>query len=247
MTYIEGFVLAVPTANRDAYQTHATDAWPLFADTGMTRMVETWGDDVAAGKTTDFRKAVQAKDDETIVFSWFEYPDRTTRDAANAAMMADPRMEVMAASMPFDGKRMIIGGFDGILDEGSGKGGYIDGVITPVPHANKDAYLSMATQTSAIFREFGAVRVVEGWGDDLNDGEVTDYRRAVLAQDGETVAFSWIEWPDKATRDAGWAKVMEDDHMKFEGGMPFDGKRMFWGGFTPILDKVGGRDGGRHG
>ena len=243
MTYIEGFVLAVPTANKDAYLKHATDAWPLFADTGMTRMVETWSDDVAAGKTTDFLKAVQAKDDETIVFSWFEYPDRATRDAANATMMADPRMEAMATSMPFDGKRMIMGGFDGILDEGSGKGGYIDGVITPIPHANKDAYLAMATHTSAIFREFGAVRVVEGWGDDLNDGDVTDYRRAVLAEDGETVAFSWIEWPDKATRDASWGKVMEDDRMKFDGGMPFDGKRMFWGGFTPILD----RDGGRHG
>ena len=241
MTYIEGFVLAVPTANKDAYLKHAEDFQPMFASVGVRRVVECWADDVPEGKITDFRKAVQATDDETIVFSWFEYQDRAARDAGTAAMMADPEMERLSKSdMPFDGKRMIIGGFDSILDEGSGKGGYIDGVITPIPHTNKDAYLAMATHTSAIFHEFGAVRVVEGWGDDLNDGKVTDYRRAVLAQDGENVAFSWIEWPDKATRDAGWAKVMEDDRMKFEGGMPFDGKRMFWGGFTPILDKDGG-------
>lgn len=237
MTYIDGFVLAVPSARRDAYLDHATAAWPLFADAGISRMVETWGDDVADGTRTDFRKAVQAQADETIVFSWFEYPDRATRDAANAAVMADPRMEAMAASMPFDGKRMIMGGFDAILDDGSGKGGYVDGVVTPVPHANKDAYHAMATRTSAIFREFGAGRVVEGWGDDLQAGEITDFRRAVLAEDGETVAFSWIEWPDKATRDAGWAKVMADDRMKSEHAMPFDGKRMFWGGFVPILDR----------
>ena len=71
-----------------------------------------WGDDVPKGKVTDFQGAVQAKDDETVVFSWFEYPDKATRDAANAKMMADPRMEAMGADMPFDGKRMIMGGFD---------------------------------------------------------------------------------------------------------------------------------------
>ena len=76
MTYIEGFVLAVPTANKDEYRKHASEAAPLFKDFGVTRMVENWGDDVPKGKVTDFQGAVQAKDDETVVFSWFEYPDR---------------------------------------------------------------------------------------------------------------------------------------------------------------------------
>jgi uncharacterized protein YbaA (DUF1428 family) len=121
MTYVEGFVLAVPTAERDAYRQHAEDFQPMFARVGVRRVVECWGDDVPEGKVTDFRKAVQATDEETIVFSWFEYPDRAARDAATAKMMADPDMEKMSASeMPFDGKRMIISGFDSIVDEGTG-------------------------------------------------------------------------------------------------------------------------------
>src|SRR5690349_15371956 len=107
MTYVEGFVVAVPTANRDAYRKHAADAAPLFQEFGATRMVEAWSDDVQHGKVTDFYRAVQAKEDESVVFSWFEYPDRATRDAANEKMMSDPRMEKMGAEMPFDGQRMI--------------------------------------------------------------------------------------------------------------------------------------------
>ena len=117
MTYIEGFIAAVPTANKDAYKKHAEEAAPLFREFGVARMVENWGNDVPEGKVTDFQKAVQAKDDETIIFSWFEYPDKATRDSANQKMMADPRMEAMGTEMPFDGKRMIFGGFEPILDE----------------------------------------------------------------------------------------------------------------------------------
>lgn len=236
MAYFEGFVTAVPTANKDAYLKHATDGQAMMKEHGVTRMVENWGDDVAQGKVTDFQRAVQAKAEETVLFSWFEYPDRKTRDAANEKMMADPRMEQMAESMPFDGKRMIYGGFDAILDEGNGgKAGYTDGMVTPVPEANKDAYLELARKTSKKFRDLGAVRVVEAWGDDIPDGKVTDYRRAVKAESGETVAFSFIQWPDKATRDGAWQKLMEDPDMQ-DNAMPFDGKRMFWGGFAPLLD-----------
>ena len=85
-----------------------------------------------------------------------------------------------------------------------------------------------------VFRGYGATRVVEAWGDDLPDGKLTDFRRAVKAEDGENVVFSFVEWPDKATRDAGWAKMMEEDSP--DGDMPFDGKRMFWGGFRPVVD-----------
>ena len=238
MTYVEGFVLAVPTAKRDAYLKHAEQFQPMFARVGVRRVVECWGDDVPEGKVTDFRKAVQATDDETIVFSWFEYADRAARDAGTAKMMADPEMETMAAGeMPFDGKRMIIAGFESIVDAGSGRGGYIDGFIAPVPVDNKDAYRAMAQKAAGIFQEYGAVRVVEGWGDDVPDGTVTDYKRAVQAKADENVVYSWIEWPDKETRNAGWAKVMADDRMKPDGGMPFDGKRMFWGGFRPLIDR----------
>ena len=236
MTYIEGFIAAVPIANKDAYVDHATGFAPLIRELGATRMVESWSDDVPEGKVTDFRKSVQAKDDEAVVFSWFEYPDRAARDAANEKMMSDPRMKEMGAAMPFDGKRMIYGGFDTIVDErGSGTAGYTDGFVVPVPSEKKADYQALAQRMAGKFKEYGAVRVLEAWGDDVPNGEVTDYRRAVQAQDGEEVIFSYIQWPDKATRDAGWARMMAEDSEQ-STPMPFDGKRMFWGGFRPILD-----------
>ncbi len=116
MKYVEGFVVAVPAANKATYLKHAADMAPVFKEFGVTRMVECWGDDVPDGKVTDFRRAVQAKDDEVVVFSWFEYPSKEVRDAANAKMMSDPRMQAAGEKMPFDGKRMIFGGFAPILD-----------------------------------------------------------------------------------------------------------------------------------
>ncbi len=238
MTYVEGFVCAVPTANKEEYRRHASDAAPIFKEFGVTRMVENWGDDVPRGKVTDFQGAVQAKDDETVVFSWFEYPDKATRDAASKKMMDDPRMKAMGESMPFDGKRMIYAGFDTIVDErADGRTGYTDGFVVPVPTENKEAYRAMAQDMAGKFKDAGAVRVVEAWGDDVPDGKVTDYKRAVKAEDGETVVYSYVEWPDKATRDAAWAKMMENPEMPSD--MPFDGKRMFWGGFEPMIDTAG--------
>ena len=113
---------------------------------------------------------------------------------------------------------------------------YIDGFVLAVPAANKDAYLKLATTMLDIFKELGATRVVEAWGDDVPDGKLTDFRGAVKATADEVVVFSWIEWPDKATRDAGQTKMMQDPRMKDMGDMPFDGKRMIFGGFAPILD-----------
>jgi uncharacterized protein YbaA (DUF1428 family) len=241
MTYVEGFVAAVPTANKEAYRKHASEAAPLFREFGASRMMENWGDDVPRGKLTDFQGAVQAKDDETVVFSWFEYPDKATRDKANEKMMSDPRMQGMGESMPFDGKRMIMGGFDSIIDEkADGTTGYTDGYVLPVPNDKKDAYLQMAQKAAAKFKEHGALRVVEAWGDDVPEGKVTDYKRAVKAEDNENIVYSYVEWPDKATRDAGWAKLMNDPDMQPTGDMPFDGKRMFYGGFEPLLDTAKG-------
>jgi len=118
MTYVEGFLAAVPTANKDSYRKHAESAVPIFKNLGVTRMVECWGDDIADGKVTDFKRAVKAKDNEAVVFSWIEYPDKTTRDSANEKMMNDPDSMAGMADMPLDGKRMIFSGFTPILDKG---------------------------------------------------------------------------------------------------------------------------------
>ena len=116
MSYIDGFVVAVPAAKKEAYRELAAKAAPLFKEFGATRFVECWGDDVPDGQTTDFRRAVKAEKDEVVVFSWIEYPSKAVRDAANEKVMADPRMKEMGEQMPFDGKRMIYGGFMPIVE-----------------------------------------------------------------------------------------------------------------------------------
>jgi uncharacterized protein YbaA (DUF1428 family) len=236
MAYYEGFVVPVPKANREEYRKHAASAAPMFRDLGVQRHVEAWASDVPEGKVTDFRMAVDAKPDEKVVFAWFEYPDKATRDSVNAKMMSDPRMKEMGESMPFDGKRMIYGGFDAIVEEGEAGGSYTDGFVVPVPEGNREAYRALAAKMAKVFREHGATRVIETLADDVNHGKVTDFYRAVKAEDGETIAFSFIEWPDKATRDEAWGKIMEDESLRPQGEMPFVGKRMFWGGFDKIVD-----------
>jgi uncharacterized protein YbaA (DUF1428 family) len=113
---------------------------------------------------------------------------------------------------------------------------YIDGFVLAVPDANREAFIAHADRFDSIFLEYGATRVLECWGDDVPDGKVTDFRRAVQAKEGESVVFSWVEWPDKATRDAGMKKFMDDPRMQAAGDMPFDGKRMIFGGFVPVVD-----------
>jgi uncharacterized protein YbaA (DUF1428 family) len=114
---------------------------------------------------------------------------------------------------------------------------YVDGFVAAVPTANKEAYRTHSEAALAVFREYGATRCVECWGDDVPEGEVTSFSMAVKRQDDETVIFSWIEWPSKAVRDAGMAKVMADPRLApGENPMPFDGKRMIYGGFQPIID-----------
>lgn len=240
MTYFEGFIVPVPEANKDAYRKSAADFAPMVQEFGVERHFEAWDSDVPEGKVTDFRKAVDAKPDEKIVFSWFEYPDKATRDAANEKMMSDERMKDM--DMPFDTKRMIVGGFDAIVEEGSDRGGYTDGFVVPVPNDKTDAYRTLAAKMAKVFRENGANRVVEALSSDVPHGKVTDFYRAVKAEDGENVVFSFIEWPDKATRDQAWEKIMKDPEMQPGDDMPFDGKRMFWGGFEPILDSAKTRE-----
>ena len=210
-------------------------------------MVEAWGDDVPRGKVTDFYGAVQAKDDETVVFSWFEYPDRATRDAANEKMMSDPRMEEMGAEMPFDGQRMIFGGFEPIVDERADGALGLYRRLHP-PRARRQASRPIATwppRPPASSRNMARSAWSRPGATTCRDGKVTDFKKAVKAEAGENVVFSWIEWPDKATRDAAWEKMMEDPDMQPDkDNMPFDGMRMFWGGFAPILDTASATPGG---
>lgn len=114
--YIDGFVIAVPTANKMKYLKLAAMAAPVFKDHGALRVVECWGDDVPPGKLTSFPLAVQCKEDESVVFSWIQWPSREVRDAGMKKAMEDPRMEFDPNDMPFDGKRMIFAGFDPLLD-----------------------------------------------------------------------------------------------------------------------------------
>jgi uncharacterized protein YbaA (DUF1428 family) len=113
---------------------------------------------------------------------------------------------------------------------------YIDGFVIAVPTANKEKFIAHADNFDTMFLEFGATRILECWGDDVPDGTVTDFRKAVQAKDDETVVFSWVEWPDKATRDSGMKRMMEDPRMDAANPMPFDGKRMIYGGFAPVVE-----------
>jgi len=170
------------------------------------------------------------------VFAWVAWPDKATADSSHEKMMSDPRMAEFSGEMPFDGKRMVYGGFEPIVNQGKPAGGYVDGFIAPVPNDKREEYRAMAEKAAAVFMDHGAVRDLEAWAVDVPYGEVTSFPRSVEAEDGESVVFSFVEWPDEQTRNEGWAKLMEDERMK-DMQMPFDGKRMFYGGFTPIVAK----------
>ena len=116
MSYVDGFVLAVPKQSMDAYKAMAQTAGAVWKEYGALAYVECWGDDVPFGELTSFPRAVQARDDEVVVFSWIVYESREKRDEINARVMADPRVKCEPADMPFDGKRMIYGGFKSFIE-----------------------------------------------------------------------------------------------------------------------------------
>ena len=240
MTYIEGFVIAVPTANKQAFIDHANASDTVFMEHGAQRVIECWQEDVPHGKTTDFYGAVDAKGDESIVFSWIEWPDKAARSAMEAQMgelmKSDDRFNPEKNPMPFDGMRMIYGGFQPIVSEGAATpGSFVQGFIVPVPTAKQEAYRKMAQEAWPMFQEFGALRLVECWGDDVPEGKVTDFRRAVKAEPEETVVFSIMEWPSREACAKGHEMMMADERMQAPPEMPFDGKRMVYGGFSPVV------------
>ena len=116
---------------------------------------------------------------------------------------------------------------------------YVDGFIMPLRDDKVANYKPMAEMFARKARALGALGSIEAIGDGLEHGHTTDFFRAVKAEDGENVVFSFVLWPDKATRDAGWEKIMADPEMQ-PGAQPkpFDGKRMFWGGFNPIVEAL---------
>ena len=117
---------------------------------------------------------------------------------------------------------------------------YIQGFIVPVPENNRDDYIAAAKKGWSIFKSMGALEMVEAWEEDVADGKLTDFRKAVQIQPGEKVVFSWIMWPDRATCDAAGEKMQKDPAMEESfGEMPFDGNRMFWGGFSPVFNSRG--------
>jgi len=119
---------------------------------------------------------------------------------------------------------------------------YIDGFVLAVAADRKDEFITHAKAADSMIVEHGAVRVLECWGDDVPNGKQTDFRSAVKAEDGEVVVFSFIEWPDKQARDAGMKAFMEDPRLKEMAAMPFDGQRMIFGGFQPVVTVGKDRD-----
>ena len=236
MSYLDGFVIPVEESARAAFIDHAQRMDVVFIANGATRVIECWGVDLKPGKTTDFQGAVQARSGEAVAFSWIEWPDKATRDTAFKAMEADE--EMMAVPMPFDGKRMIYGGFEPIVSKGTvAADDYVQGFIIPVPEAKREAYRKMAEDAWPMFEEFGATSVVETWGDDVPEGKQTDFYRAVKAEPGEKIVFSYMTWPSKAVCDEAATKMQSDERMALPEGfeMPFDGKRMVYGGFEPVV------------
>jgi len=121
MSYINGFLIPVPNDNKQAYIDSAKKAWPLFKEYGVLHYVEGWGDDIRDGKTTDFKRAVKLKDDESVVFAWMIWPDKATADKCEASMQTDERWKPLM-DMPFDGKRMVFGGFETVFEQSNQAG-----------------------------------------------------------------------------------------------------------------------------
>jgi uncharacterized protein YbaA (DUF1428 family) len=234
--YVQGFICAVPTANINLFTKHADQAAQAFRERGCLSTVECWGDDVPNGELTSFPLSVMAREDESVVFAWYIWPDKSVHDSVMKGPWDDPRLDPATNPMPFDGKRVIYGGFEPILELGAPRpGGYIDAFIAPIPKTHRDAFLSFAQTCDTYFMEHGACWIQECLSVDIPEGKLTDFKRAVKATPDEDILFSWVQWPSREARDTGNAKIMSDPRMS-KMNLPFDGKRLIFGGFKPVVE-----------
>jgi uncharacterized protein YbaA (DUF1428 family) len=235
MAYYDGFVIPVAAADKAKFVDHALRMDKVFLEHGARQVVEAWGETIAAGKVTDFRRAVAAREDEAVAFSWIEWPDKATRHAAFKALEANA--ELMSEPMPFDGKRMIFGGFEPLVVEGEDRrGAFVQGFVLPVRQGGKDAYRKMAADAWPMFQRYGALKVVECWNDDVPHGQQTDFYRSVDAQPGEDVVFSYMLWPSRDACEAAGERMQNDPDMQMPDDMPFDPQRMIHAGFEPVVE-----------
>lgn len=239
MSYISGFVAAVPAANKQRYIEHTRQGWEIFSKYGATRQVDCWGVDLTQGKQTDFFRATKAEEGEIPIFAWVEWPSREVCDAAWPEMENDPAMKQMG-DMPFDGKRVFWGGFEPIYWHGESQpGSYIQGFVLAVPRANKKDYIKLADDSKELFTGNGALHLSENWGVDVPRGQHTDFYRATQAKEDEEVLFSWIEWKSRAACDEAAQRMHQQMSEQTDvPEMPFDGMRMFWGGFESVFDSA---------
>ncbi len=237
MTYFQGFIIPVPETNRDAYFKMAQESVPLFSDYGAQRIVECWGSDVPRGELTDMYGAVKADKGENIVFSWIDWRTKEEFDKAHKDMGSDERMEE-PGEMPFDGMRMIYSGFEILGESGaSGPAGYVQGYVVPVPKENREAFADMCKTMRDLAIDHGALRAADGWAAEIEDGKVTDFKKAVKAEADEAIAFGYTEWFSKDAFEQGSGKMREDRRMPTPGSeMPMDGKRLIYGEFEVLLD-----------
>lgn len=164
--------------------------------------------------------------DETVIFSWYRWPTKAAQDEGMRAAMADPRLSPEQNPMPFDGKRVIWGSFEPLLELGSPqRGDYFDGFVIPVPNAARDDFKRFAAFCDPFVVENGAHWIMEAWELDVPDGKLTDFRRAVAARPDEAIVFSWVQWPDREARDAANARIMNDPRFGAQD-CPFDMSRM---------------------
>ncbi len=210
MPYVDGFLVPVPKDKVEAYRQMAELGRTVWTEHGATGYVEALADDVPYGELTSFPRAVQATEDETVAFSWILFDSREARDKVNGEVMADPRMDSPPADMPFDGKRMIYGGFKSFVERGGAPGPYVDGFLLAVPKDKLEEYRAAAELASTVWMEHGALSYLEALADDVPYGEVTSFPRAVQAKDDEIVVFAFATYESREARDAVMAKVMAD-------------------------------------
>lgn len=241
MSYIQGFVIPVRATNKAAYRKMAEESAPIFTDHGAQRIVECWGDDVPNGDTTDMYRAVAAENGEHVVFSWIDWESKQACDSAHDKMMTDERMQNPPNEMPFDGMRMIYTGFESVGESGKcGNAGYVQGYVAPVLQDKRDALAEICATMRNVAMDCGALHAVDAVADEIADGKVTDFKRAVKAKEGEAVAFGFVEWPSKKACELGSEKMRDDVRMPGPGtDMPLDGRRLIYGGFEVMLDTEG--------